>query len=247
MEEILTHHIDTKKTEIFLSYLLDLLLNARIKTNLETNTFANDEDVNMYLVGLLRVYANPVNLQEREKYLSNYDSEVSQKVNKRDTLHNFLLYKYNADNYFIFLSIFNGIKKTVRNALFQIDNEVYLGRTKAYYHYAAEFSRRLSHNQATIGEILEKLAVKLEAYIRIMQYIQNNYFIFEKKFSEGEWFHLNRQIVEKSNPIVYQTLLDEFLKTYQDWTDHHSEESKKKLDQLTEHLRAINPKFKFSL
>src|SRR2546427_11626075 len=192
-------------------FMINCLLYSRMETGLVSNQDFYDEDVNVYLAHLLHSFVNPEYVEQSRKFLSKYDTDVFRRLaTSQDARLKYLIYKTNADFLLVSIGIFdNPAAAEGHRAKMQPSEEAYIGRGKTYYHFAYSYSQQMHRKNAGVSQVLEKLSVGFEKYIRILSHMRGEDLDLLKRFSQGEVYHLERSINERSQ----QELLS--LKRYQ--------------------------------
>jgi hypothetical protein len=247
------HYVDLKDTSRDLQptyyFMVNCLLYSRMETGLVSNQDFYDEDVNVYLAHLLHSFINPEYVEQSKKFLSRYDTDVFRRLaNSTDARLKYQIYKTNADFLLISIGIFDNpaMAEAARSKL-QPSEEAYIGRGKTYYHFAYSYSQQMHRKNAGVSEVLEKLSVGFEKYIRILSHMRGEYLDLMKRFSQGEVYHLERSIDEHSKMELLRVKQDELLELYSAWKSEPSKEAEESLERVVSEIRQINPDFKFEL
>ncbi len=247
------HYIDLKETSRDLQptyyFMINCLLYSRMETGLVSNQDFYDEDVNVYLAHLLHSFINPEYVEQSKKFLSKYDTDVFRRLQgSTDARLKYLIYKTNADFLLISIGIFdNPMASAAHRAKHQPSEEAYVGRGKTYYHFAYSYSQQMHRKNAGISDVLEKLSVGFEKYIRILSHMRGEYLDLMKRLSTGEVYHLERSINEHSMQELLRVKQDELLERYTAWKAQPSPETEESLERIVSEIRQINPSFKFEL
>ncbi len=98
-----------------------------------------------------------------------------------------------------------------------------------------------------VSEVLEKLSVGFDKYIRILSHMRGEYLDLIKRLSSGEVYHLERSINEHSRQELLRLKQDELLEMYSAWKRQPSPEAEENLERIVGEIRQINPQFKFEL
>ena len=114
--------------------------------------------------------------------------------------------------------------------------EAHIGRGKTYYHFAYSYSRQMHRKNAGVSEVLEKLSVGFDKYIRILSHMRGEYLDLIKRLSNGEVYHLERSINEHSRQELLRVKQDELLELYSAWKRQPSAEAEEDLERI---VRAI--------
>src|SRR5437016_2825464 len=211
------HYVDLKETDRNLQptyyFMINCLLYSRMETGLVSNQDFYDEDVNVYLAHLLHSFINPEYVEQSKRFLSKYDTDVFRRLaNSADARLKYQIYKTNADFLLVSIGIFdNPNAAESHRAKMQPSEEAYIGRGKTYYHFAYSYSQQMHRKNAGISEVLEKLSVGFEKYIRILSHMRGEYLDLMKRFSQGEVYHLERSINEESQKELLRLKQDELL------------------------------------
>jgi hypothetical protein len=98
-----------------------------------------------------------------------------------------------------------------------------------------------------VAEVLEKLSVGFEKYIRILSHMRGEYLDLMKRLSQGEVYHLERSMDEHSQQELLRVKQDELLELYSAWKTEPTAEREESLVRVVGEIRQINPDFKFEL
>jgi hypothetical protein len=180
---------------------MEALLRSREKAGLETGIHRPDEDVNMYMAGLLCRYADAA-ANGPYAMIIPYEFELFEQIQEvSQTRAKFLIYRHNADHLLVTIGVFgNAWWKSPRQSAFHWapTREESIARGKQYYSKAATYASRLEEKRKGIDELFNKMVLGFEEYVQILEILRSEYFNLVKGFSSGEWFHLCREIA--SNP-----------------------------------------------
>jgi len=246
------HYVDLKETSRDLqptySFMINCLLYSRMETGLVSNQDFYDEDVNVYLAHLLHSFINPEYVEQSRKFLSKYDTDVFRRLaTSSDARLKYLIYKTNADFLLISIGIFDNPSGSTGGRRAQPSEEAYIGRGKTYYHFAYSYSQQMHRKNAGVSEVLEKLSVGFEKYIRILSHMRGEYLDLIQRLSNGEVYHLERSVDEHSRQELLRVKQDELLELYSLWKSEPSPENEESLERVVSEIRQINPEFKFEL
>ena len=247
------HYVDLKETTRELqptySFMINCLLYSRMETGLVSNQDFYDEDVNVYLAHLLHSFINPEYVDQSKKFLSKYDTDVFRRLqSSTDARLKYLIYKTNADFMLISIGIFdNPMVPAASRGKSQPSEEAYIGRGKTYYHFAYSYSQQMHRKNAGVGDVLEKLSVGFEKYLRILSHMRGEYLDLVKRLSHGEVYHLERSIDEQSQQEMLRVKQDELLELYSAWKQEPNKETTENLERVVSEIRQLNPDFKFQL
>jgi hypothetical protein len=246
------HYVDLKESSRDLQptyyFMINCLLYSRMETGLVSNQEYYDEDVNVYLAHLLHSFINPEYVEQSKKFLSKYDTDVFRRLsNSTDARLKYLIYKTNADFLLVSIGIFDNPMIPQAGRRNQPSEEAYIGRGKTYYHFAYSYSQQMHRKNQGVSEVLEKLSVGFEKYIRILSHMRGEYLDLVQRLSSGEVYHLERSVDEHSQQELLRTKQDELLELYSAWKTKPSPETEESLERVVSEIKQINPEFKFEL
>ena len=247
------HYVDLKETRRELQptyyFMINCLLYSRMETGLVSNQDFYDEDVNVYLAHLLHSFINPEYVEQSKKFLSKYDTDVFRRLaNSTDARLKYLVYKTNADFLLISMGIFdNPAAADAHRGKLQPGEEAFVGRGKTYYHFAYSYSQQMHRRNQGIGEVLEKLSVGFDKYLKILSHMRGEYLDLMTRLSQGEVYHLERSVNEASRQELLRVKQDELLELYSAWKAEPTAEAEENLARVVSEIREINPEFKFEL
>lgn len=234
---------DAASTSAFVAHCL---LSSRLDAGLPTEDSA-DEDVNIYLVHLLTAYADPCFRLRVAGYLSAYDQDVFERAQRsRSRRLCYAVYRANADHLLLSVGIFRnptGDRVHHRPAVFQIRDEVYVGRGKAYYDFASTYSNTIFGRSSGVSEVLNKLALRFETYVQLLSHMRSEYLNFVDRMTEGEIYHLQKA----SQELGTMGLQDAFLDAYSAYKRQPTPEGRARLVSLAEELHRVDPHFDFEM
>jgi len=247
------HYVDLKESSRNLQptyyFMINCLLYSRMETGLVSNQDFYDEDVNVYLAHLLHSFINPEYVEQSKKFLSKYDTDVFRRLsNSSDSRLKYRIYKTNADFLLISIGIFdNPMGPATSRSKTPPAEEAYIGRGKTYYHFAYSYSQQVHRRNAAVTEVLEKLSVGFDKYLRILSHMRGEYLDLMKRFSNGEVYHLERSVNEDSQKELLRVKQDELLELYSAWKAQPSAEAEENLERVVSEIKQLNPDFKFEL
>jgi len=248
------NYVDLKETSRELQptyyFMINCLLYSRMETGLVSNQDFYDEDVNVYLAHLLHSFINPEYVEQSKRFLSKYDTDVFRRLaSSSDSRLKYLIYKTNADFLLVSIGIFDNPAAAAGGGRSKISpsEEAYIGRGKTYYHFAYSYSQQMHRKNQGVSEVLEKLSVGFDKYLRILSHMRGEYLDLMKRLSKGEVYHLERAVNEASTQELLRVKQDELLEMYSAWKKEPSAEAEENLERVVGEIRQINPSFKFEL
>src|SRR5580765_941085 len=230
-------------------FMVNCLLYSRMETGLVSNQDFYDEDVNVYLAHLLHSFINPEYVEQSKKFLSKYDTDVFRRLaNSADARLKYQIYKTNADFLLVSIGIFdNPAAPQTTRAKVQPAEEAYIGRGKTYYHFAYSYAQQVHRRNQGVADVLEKLSVGFEKYLRILSHMRGEYLDLVKRLSNGEVYHLERSVDEHQQQELLRVKQDELLELYTAWKTEPTPEREGDLERVAGEIRQINPAFRFEL
>jgi hypothetical protein len=232
-------------------FVMNCLLYSRLESGNTSNQNYYDEDVNVYLANLLTSFMNPDYHEQTRKYLSRYDSDLFEKVRQSsDVRLKYTIYKTNADFLLISIGIFrnpDGTRPGSQDALLKDNEEVYVGRAKAYYQFAYSYSQSVFRKATAITEVLEKLSKGFEDYVQILSYMRGEYFNILDRLSSGDVYHLERSVDQVVSDKELKDLQDQFLDLYSDYVKSKDPALKEQLKDLARKIQRIDETFRFTM
>ncbi|MBN1307351.1 MAG: hypothetical protein JXA18_05505 [Chitinispirillaceae bacterium] len=246
--KILTPFYDLKEHAVGKSgfFFLEHLLKARADLHLESGGHECDQELNIYIAGLLNSLVRSDSLVRPKPYISPFDTDVRQWLAHHPGLRNaYMAYRENADFGLVLFGIFSGYEHEGSYHRIVMADRDEQGRIALYYELAASALGHLQGNSASLIEVFETLSEHLDEILRILHRAAHSYFDLMERMSEGSLFHLERELDEMDKRKYYGEKLDEFLKCYTDYREQPSEAVKERLFALAEELKKLNVDFKF--
>jgi len=238
-------------------FMMKCLLYSRMETGLISNHDVYDEDVNVYIAHLLDSLIQPEHVEQARRYLSPYDTEVFRRLsNSKDARLRYTLYKTNADFLLISLGIFDNPEAMVSDTTsastpdrcFQRPTEeAFIGRGRTYYRFAYTYSQIIHGRNAGISDVLEKLSLGFDKYLRILSHMRGEYLDLLKRLSTGEIYHLERVANENQHQECIRAKQDQFLDLYLEWKRTGAEDVRERMTRLVREIRSMDPGFHFEM
>jgi hypothetical protein len=232
-------------------FVMNCLLYSRLESGNASNQTFYDEDVNVYLASLLTSFMNPDYHERTRKYLSRYDTDLFEKVRQSsDVRLKYTIYKTNADFLLISIGIFrnaDGSRPGSKDSLMKDNEEVYVGRAKAYYQFAYSYSQSVFRKATAISEVLEKLSRGFEQYVQILSYMRGEYFNILDRLSTGDIYHLERSLDRAESGKELKELQDQFLDLYSEYIKNKDETLKERLKELVRKIQKLDDTFRFTM
>jgi hypothetical protein len=244
-----TPFYDMKKQAIVKggSFFLESILKARTDLHMETGSHKYDEELNVYLAGLLNLLGRSDSFLRLKPYISPFDVDVQKWLETHPGLRNaFVVYRDNADFGLMLLGLFCGYQHPGSYHKIVIgDKDKKEGRVALYYEMAASALTHLHGHQGSLIDVFQALSDHVNEIIRLLQYVSVHYLELKARLTEGSLFHLEREMNAAAERKKNDAKLDEFLRCYAAYKEHPSDETKNKLLSLVDELKRVNPDFKF--
>jgi len=247
--EIIIYDLTKKERELALGYIVSILLKSRISSGLSHPEKSRD-DVDVYVANLLLSLTDPKVQERNQKYLFFSDADVVQKIEYcPDTFIKYLIYKTNADNIIISLSLFDQFKlrdkhgRLVSRRKFQ----AYQGRGRIYYELASTYHHKVYRRQTGICDALDKLSEHFEEYLEVMRCMKTEFFSFIDHVSDTKFHAFKQNLKEYANTLAIKEKTDQFLDAYNQWKKNPTLEHRHLLKQVVHEMESINPYFQFDI
>jgi hypothetical protein len=234
--------------------MLDCFLRSRTETGNPSNVEYDEEDVNVYIVNLLCLLMDPVYHLQVHKYVAGADVDVFRKIESTmDTRLRYWVYKANADHLLVSLGLFSsgdgagdgGGEETgpLSSRTARADAE----RAKTYYNFAGSYRRGLSKPSRAMVDVLAKLSYGFETYVTILDHMRGEYFNIMETFSDGEIFHLQRELDQFKNREIIRRKYDVLLDLYLEWKKTKDRALIAKMESVLKELKALDPNCGFKI
>lgn len=232
-------------------FLLRCLLGARREASFPSNEGGFDEDVNVYLVGLLGRFFSPGYHQEARLYVHSFDLDLRRRAEESgDPRQIYRLYKVNADHLLLAIGLFQsveGLQQGARPLLERQPRELE-GRGGLYYQIASSRLRHLKRSGSGTETALSKLGNGFSRYAEVLRYLRSSYFQLTRRLGEGTLYHLARATEETDPPAPStQELYDLFLDCYSQWRKKPDDAQRENLARAAQRLREADPSFHFEI
>jgi hypothetical protein len=226
-------------------FFLEHILKARADLHLESGHHEHDQEVNVYLCGLMNSLVDAKELIRGREYVSIFDIDVRRWLDEHPgTRNEYIVYRDNADFGLLQEGVFQGDEHPGSYHHIVLPETTRQDRIVLYYELAAS---ALSHLQGTHGPLVPvflSLAHHMVEILHIVRRAAGFYFEMLDRISEGSLFHLEREMNEKAMMRQYRELLDEFLKIYQKYRSAPCPEERERLMQIAANLHVLNNEFR---
>jgi len=230
-------------------FMMNCLLYSRMEAGFPTNDEYPDEDVNVYLAGLLTSLINP---QRRSGpgLIGASDASLFEAASAaacpRDA---YLLYRSNADHILVSLGIFKNprMKRPDSVSHLAMSASGYIGKGKSYYAIARSYAAHIHRRNTAIGEVLGKLSYGFERYLKVLSLMGGEHLNILRQISEGEIFHLENMSRSSEKREELALRYDRFLDLYSSYLRKKSPTIKRALITAVSEIRSIDPSFTFDI
>jgi hypothetical protein len=227
-------------------FFLENILKARAALHLESGTYECDQELNVYIAGLLNSLLHSDSFLRQKPYISPFDTDVRQWLVAHPGLRMaYTVYRENADVGLLFSGLFSGQHHDGSYHRIVIGEEEQPGRIALYYELAASALAHLQGSTVSLVDVFETIAEHVEEILRILHRAADDYFNLGERISAGSFFHLERELDAMDAKKRYEQELDEFLKLYGAYREQPCEATREKLITLAEKLRKLNGDFRF--
>jgi hypothetical protein len=228
------------------------LLGAREAASLPSNCDGFDEDVNIYLVGLLARFLESAYHEQASRYVHSTDLDLADAVRDgADERLSFRIYKTNADHLLLGIGLFHHVEGSGRSGraheFFQREPIEFIGRGSSYYHMASSSLRRLRRRPTAQESALSKLGDGFESYVGVLRRLRSNYFHLVARIGEGSLYHLARSQPEDPSGTDCAALYDGFLDALSAWRTAPDDEHYAQLEACVRRVREADPDFTFEM
>lgn len=228
-------------------YMIDNLLECRKENGFPSNGEFFDEDVNVYLAGLLTSNIFGCRSTDSER-IQRYDIPLFEAMStESDPRKRYTLYKANADDLLLRLGIFDNPegRRPGSASHMSLTRSAWIGRGAAYYRLAWASAAETFRRPTAIGEIMGKLSTGFERYVGILSSMRASCLNMIPYISDGEMFHLERNIIDEDRRKEVAALYDRFLDALSAFRRSGGLEERKKLEAISGELKRSDPSFSF--
>lgn len=228
-------------------FFLEHVLKARADLNLESGRHPCDQELNVYIAGLLNsLLTNSESFLHAKSHVSAFDADVRAYIESHPGKRNeYIVYRDNADFGLVVLGLFEDYEHRGSYKRIVISGEEDQGRVALYYELAASALAHLQGKSVSLVSVFEAMAEYMEEVLQILHRAAGAYFDIMERMSEGSAYHLGQEIKKMELENTYNHRLDEFLKLYSIYKENPCEEHRRKLLARAEELKSMNSDFRF--
>jgi len=229
-------------------FLLRCLLGARREADHPSNESGYDEDVNVYLVGLLGRFLSADYHEDACRYLQPYDLDLSETAAESDDeRHAYRLYKVNADHLLLAIGLFHHVEGAAQpgNPHLHREPNEFISRGGIYYSIASSRLHHLRRKGTGTVSALRKLGEGFPQYVEVLRHLRTDFFHLTARVGEGTLYHLARETGTGSESMDRGELYDAFLDCYSSWRQEPTAVRRLAVQQAAERVRQADPDFAF--
>jgi hypothetical protein len=234
------------ETEKVTYFFLDKILRARIGRHIESGRHDCDEEVNMYLAGLLRSVVSSGEFVREKPYVSPFDFDVRKYLEAHPGSSNeYVVYRDNADFGLIALGVFIGYRHDGSYHSRACAHQDSAGRVAVYYHLAASALEHIQRTTLGLSDAFNTMADNIREIIGILRTVAGDYFDIMERLGDGSLFHLEREVRQAGVERTFKDEMDRFLGLYGEYHRLPSVDNKEKVLLQIGVLKNLDPDFRF--
>jgi hypothetical protein len=248
---------DSRRLKPSYFFMMRCLLYSRLESGASGPPDLMDEDVNVYLAHLLNSFSNPEFVENSKQYLHRYDHEVFRRLQRStDARLKYVIYKTNADFLLVSIGVFDtpnqwlaqqvNEMKPGRNRAFEPTEEASIGRGRTYYHFAYTYSQQVNRRNPAITEVLEKLSLGFDRYLKVLAHMRGEYLDLMRELSKGEIYHLERSVNKEQERQELKARQDDFLDQYLEWKRTGAAAALEEMRRIAADIQVMDPEFRFT-
>ncbi len=229
-------------------YMMDNLLECRKESGFPSNKACFDEDVNVYLAGLLTSNIFGGYGDRTAQVIVPYDIPLFETANgETGPRRRFNIYRANADDLLLRLGVFDNPsgRRPQSSSHMAMTRDAWTGRGKAYYRQAWACAAETFRRPTAIGDIMSKLSNGFEHYVEILSAMRSSCLNMVPHISEGELFHLENSVMAEDRKKELAVLYDQFLDAWTAFNKSEGAVEKARLEKISDQLRKADPSFSF--
>lgn len=194
-------------------FFLNALLLTRIEMGLPSDAEGFDEDVNVYLAGLLYAVVDPIERSRRGHLVALRDTDLHALVAAEPSYRRKLArYQASADEMLAIVALFDDPPPPLgRHGL---TSKALAGRAQGYYGMASAYADTLRPRLSGLADVFGKLANRLPRYRSILTRTAFDHLHLTVRLTGGTLFHLEHQAAEDARHHRRTELMDAFLDAY---------------------------------
>ncbi len=232
---------ESSKTSYF---FLEHICKARIDLHIDSGRHGCDQEINVYLAGLLTSLIASTAFIQQKPYISVFDHDIRNYLDTHPGLRNeFVVYRDNADYGLVSAGLFSGDNHRGSYHHIVIADQADLGKIALYYSMAASALTQLQGTHHSLVCVLDSMSKYLDEIYQILRYAAVTYFDMVEKVSDVSLYHLEMELAEEGKKILYREKVDEYLKLYSEYKTAPTEQLKIEINNVTRELENMNDQF----
>jgi hypothetical protein len=233
---------ESSKTNYF---FLEHVCKARIDLHIESGRNVCDQEINVYLAGLLTSLIASTAFIQQKPYISVFDLDIRNYLDTHPGLRNeFVVYRDNADYGLMSAGLFAGDNHRGSYHHKVISDQADLGKIALYYSMAASALAHLQGTRHSLFCVLDTMSKYLDEIHQILRYAAVTYFDMVEKISDGSLYHLEMELAEEGKKTLYKENVDKFLQLYTEYKKAPTDQLKNEINNVTRELKNMNDQFK---
>ncbi len=231
-------------------FMMNCLLYSRMEAGFPTNHAFFDEDVNVYLAGLLTSIIYRGGTERLAGPGAATDASLWEAAAAAPgPRERCALYRAGADRLLIALGVFRNarLRRPDSAPHLALSPAGYAGRGKAYYALARSYDAQAARRATALGDVLGKLSAGFERYVAVLSHLGGEHLNIFRQISEGEVFHLERASRASVPRESLAPLYDRFLDLYSGYLRAPSARGKRDLEAAAREIQRLDPSFTFEL
>jgi hypothetical protein len=231
-------------------FMMNALLHSRMEAGFPSNDDCFDEDVNVYLAGLLASLVSSSRGRNDARGTLSGDASLFEAAEAAGgTREKYELYRRSADSLLVALGIFKNARSRRPDSVpyLALPDAAHIGRGKAYYAIARGFAAQIHRRNTAIGDVLGKLSDNFERYLGVLSLMGGEHLNIFRQLSQGELFHLEsaERPARRSEELTLR--YDRFLDLYSTYLRDKSAMAREALVAAAAQIRGMDPSFEFDL
>jgi hypothetical protein len=231
-------------------FIMNGLLHSRMEAGFPSNDAGFDEDVNVYLAGLLTSLIFPPRDGDGARGMHRGDASLFDEAESAaGPREKYRLYRRAADRILVSLGIFKNARLRRPDSVphLALPDAAYIGRGKSYYAIARGYAAQVHRGGSAIGDVLGKLSDNFERYLGVLSLMGGEHLNIFRQLSPGELFHLESAPSSGEPHPDLAIRYDRFLDLYSNYLKDKSPRTKEALAEAVREIRAIDPSFEFDV
>ncbi len=229
-------------------FMMNALLTSRMETGYPSNHEFPDEDVNVYLAGLLASRIQPAG-GAFDEGLALSDADLFEAITAAPGARaRYETYRAAADALLVSLGIFRNArgKRPGSTPRLAPPDAAYVGRAKAYYAIASSLAAGLARRGNAAADVLGKLSRGFERYLAVLSHLAGEHLGIVRGISDGTLYHLEHSTPARERSGVAEAY-DRFLDRYSSYRRDPTPRGRQSLEEAARALRELDPSFAFDL